>query len=122
MLGIYSSATLVGRTLAPILGGAIISLFAGLSGDWNYRLVYAGAFILAIPVFILSFLIVNDSSAASEVKKVTPRDFGDSLGTFVTNRRLLGTALVEMATYLPMEPSKPICPCTFKAKDCRPTR
>lgn len=99
MLGLYSSATLVGRTLAPILGGAIISLFIGLSGNWNYRLVYIGAFLLAIPVFILSFLIVSDRSTASGVKKVTLRDFGDSMGTFITNRRLLGTALVEMATY-----------------------
>jgi MFS family permease len=99
MLGLYSSATLVGRTLAPILGGAIISLFIGLSGNWNYRLVYVGAFLLAIPVFILSFLIASDRSAASGVKKVTLRDFGDSMGTFVTNGRLLGTALVEMATY-----------------------
>ncbi len=99
MLGIYSSATLVGRTLAPILGGAIISLFSTFSGGWNYRLVYAAAFILAIPVFILSFLMPNDRSAESGIKRVTLGDFGSSLHAFVTNGRLLGTALVEMATY-----------------------
>ena len=99
MLGIYSSATLVGRTLAPILGGAVISLFAALSGGWNYRLVYVAAFFLAVPVFILSFLMPNDRLSESGIKRVTPRDFGASLLGFVTNGRLLGTALVEMATY-----------------------
>jgi MFS family permease len=99
MLGIYSSATLVGRTLAPILGGAVISLFAALSGGWNFRLVYVAAFLLALPVFVLSFLMPSDRSPESGVKKVTLRDFGSSLAAFATNGKLLGTALVEMATY-----------------------
>lgn len=99
MLGIYSSATLVGRTLAPILGGALISIFAGLSGGWNYRLVYAAAFLLAMPVFILSLLTAKDGAGESGVKKLSLRDFGTSLLAFLGNGRLLGTALVEMATY-----------------------
>lgn len=99
MLGIYSSATLVGRTLAPMVGGAVISIFASLSGGWNYRLVYAVAFILAIPVFILSFIMPDDRTKESGVKKLTLKDFGLSLLNFIRNRRLLGTALVEMATY-----------------------
>jgi MFS family permease len=99
MLGIYSSATLVGRSLAPILGGGLISLFAALSGGWNFRLVYVAAFLLALPVFVLSFLMPDDRSPESGVKKVTLRDFGSSLVAFATNGRLLGTALVEMATY-----------------------
>jgi len=99
MLGIYSSATLVGRTLAPLLGGVLISLFVILPEGWNYRLVYVGAFFLAIPVFILSFLMVKDGSGESGVKKLSLGDFGSSLKTFVTNKRLLGTALIEMATF-----------------------
>jgi DHA1 family multidrug resistance protein-like MFS transporter len=98
-LGIYSSATLVGRTLAPILGGAMISGFAPFSGDWNYRFVYVAAFLLAIPVFVLSFMMPDDASAESGIRKVTVSDFGRSLLAFVSNGRLLGTALVEMATY-----------------------
>jgi MFS transporter, DHA1 family, multidrug resistance protein len=98
-LGIYSSATLVGRTLAPILGGAILSLFAALHGGWNYRLVYVGAFLLAIPVFIIAFLIPREDSAESGIKRIGLGDFGRSLLAFLTNGRLLGTSLVEMATY-----------------------
>ena len=98
-LGLYSSATLVGRTLAPILGGALISLFVSLPGLWNYRAVYVAAFILAIPVFVLSLLMPDDRAAESGVKRLGLADFGSSLAAFVTNRRLLGTALIEMMTY-----------------------
>lgn len=107
-LGIYSSATLVGRSLAPLVGGGLISLFVSLQGGWNYRIVYAAAFVLSLPVLVLSILMPADSgggshggsgTAESGVKRLGLRDFGASLGAFVTNRRLLGTALVEMATY-----------------------
>ena len=105
-LGIYSSVTLVGRSLAPLVGGALISLFASMLGGWNYRIVYAAAFLLSLPVLVLSILMPADPGRAgggapadSGVKRLSLRDFGASLGAFLTNRRLLGTALVEMATY-----------------------
>ena len=90
-LGLYSSATLVGRTLAPLLGGAIISLL-------TLRLVYAGAFLLCVPVLVLALLLKRDEGG-SAVTKVTVSDFTKSLTEFVRNGRLLGTSLVEMATY-----------------------
>ncbi len=96
-LGIYSSATLVGRSLAPLAGGAIISLFASMQQGWNFRLVYAAAFLLSLPVLFLAFLMPD--KADSGVKRLSLLDFASSLGTFLTNRRLLGTAMVEMATY-----------------------
>ena len=109
-LGIYSSATLVGRSLAPMLGGAIISLFAFLGPNWNYRLVYAAAFLLSIPGLVLALLLPEDgrgdkggegqgSSRPPLVGKVRPSDFASSLVAFLANRSLLGTGLVEMATY-----------------------
>lgn len=90
-LGLYSSATLVGRTLAPLLGGLIISAL-------NYTSVYAGAFLLCVPVLILALVLKPDRGGAA-VKKVSAADFGKSLAEFVRNGRLLGTSLVEMATY-----------------------
>ena len=90
-LGLYSSATLIGRTLAPFLGGLIISLL-------NYRSVYAAAFVLCVPVLILTLVLKRDDGGAG-VKKVTAADFGKSLAEFVKNGKLLGTSLVEMATY-----------------------
>ncbi len=51
-LGLFSSATLVGRTLAPLLGGALISWFLFLGGSLPYRTVYLAAFALSIPVLV----------------------------------------------------------------------
>jgi len=90
-LGLYSSATLIGRTLAPLLGGLIISLL-------TIRSVYAAAFVLCVPVVILTLVLKRDESGAG-VKKVSGVDFGKSLEEFVRNGRLFGTSLVEMATY-----------------------
>ncbi len=101
-LGLYSSATLVGRTLAPLLGGAIISSFFFLGGTGMYRAVYAGAFLLAVPVFIMVLMLRPDSPAARRIpskRRVALSDFGRSLAGFLRNRRLLATSLVEMASY-----------------------
>jgi MFS family permease len=100
-LGLFSSATLVGRTLAPLLGGALISWFLFLGGSLTYRVVYVAAFALAIPVLFLVLSLARDTPGAGSATplRVTPADFGRSLLEFVRNRRLLGTSLVEMATY-----------------------
>ncbi len=99
-LGLFSSATLVGRTLAPLLGGALISWFLHLGGALPYRTVYAGAFILALPAFF--FILSLDRGTGERgpgPARVTPGDFIRGLREFLSNRRLLGTSLVEMATY-----------------------
>jgi MFS family permease len=98
MIGLYSSATLFGRTLAPLLGGALISLFAFLGGVLNYRVVYAAAFLLALPVVFLCLSLRDDGGAAG-VKGLTVAAFGRGLLDFLKNARLLGTSLVEMCTY-----------------------
>jgi MFS family permease len=100
-LGLYSSATLVGRTLAPLLGGAIITVFLFLGGSLSYRAVYAAAFLLGIPVLVLTLTLKGDDHATgvAAVKRPTLADFGRSLADFAGNRRLFSTSLVEAATY-----------------------
>jgi len=96
-LGIYSSSTLIGRTLAPMLGGFIISYFANPAIPIaSYRMVYIAAFILAIPVFIL-ILFVKDEK--QKTVAITKNVFYLDLKYFFTNKRLFSTAIVEMATY-----------------------
>lgn len=119
-LGIYSSATLVGRSLAPVLGGSVISLFFFLPGGWNFRLVYAVAFLLSVPVFVIACLLPRDQAGDSGVKKVTLADFGESLLAFVRNRRLLGTSLVEMAAYFTYGAFETYLPLYFQAKGLPP--
>jgi MFS family permease len=100
-LGLFSSATLVGRTLAPLLGGALISWFLYLGGALPYRSVYVAAFALSIPALFLVLSLPGDEPAAGGVRppRVTPSDFARGLRDFLRNRKLLGTSLVEMATY-----------------------
>ena len=56
MLGSYSSATLIGRTLAPLAGGIIITFFAFTPGLISYRIVYIVAALAAIPVFYMTLM------------------------------------------------------------------
>lgn len=100
-LGLYSSATLIGRTLAPLLGGALITAFMFMGGSLSYRAVYAAAFLLGIPVLVLTLTLKSGDQAAgtAAVKRPTLADFGKSLAEFTRNRRLFSTSLVEAATY-----------------------
>ncbi len=97
MLGQYSSATLVGRTIAPLAGGAIISYFVMYPGLLEYRAVYLVAALAAVPVFVLTLLYRETGSAPLNVLPFGV--FRQSFVTFFANRRLRGTALVDMATY-----------------------
>jgi MFS family permease len=98
MLGLYSSATLIGRTIAPLVGGFIISYFSALGNSINYRLVYVAAFIFALPIFILVLFLKEEKKLAA-IKSIGIKEFGNSLYYFVSEPRLLSTAIVEMATY-----------------------
>ena len=96
MMGTYSSATLAGRTAAPLIGGIILTLFALAPGNTAYHMVYLAAFCAAIPVFIL-ILFFRDSK--SLVNKVTAADFFNSLKVFLSNKGLRAASTAEMITY-----------------------
>ncbi len=97
MLGQYSSATLVGRTIAPLAGGAILSWFVLSPGLFEYRIVYFVAALAAVPVLVLTLLYREERSGPVSVLPFPV--FRESFMTFFSNRRLRGTALVDMATY-----------------------
>jgi MFS family permease len=97
MLGQYSSATLVGRMIAPLAGGAIISYFVFYPGLIEYRIVYVVAALAAVPVFIMTLLYREQGSATLNILPFSV--FRESFLTFFSNRRLRGTAFVDMATY-----------------------
>jgi len=97
MLGSYSSATLVGRTLAPLAGGIIISVFMFLPGLFPYRMVYVVAALAAVPVLYLILRYREDQQGTTGIPGFSV--FRESLVTFIANRRLRATALADMATY-----------------------
>jgi MFS family permease len=97
VLGTYSSATLVGRSLAPLAGGIIISFFAFAPGLIPYRMVYVVATLAAVPVFYMTLQYREERPGSMHVPGF--RVFRESLVTFIANRRLRATAMVDMATY-----------------------
>jgi MFS family permease len=97
MLGQYSSATLIGRTAAPLIGGIIISYFAFYPGLIQYRVVYVVAAIAAVPVFIMTLMYRENLSVPLALPGFIR--FRESFVTFFSYPRLRATALVEMATY-----------------------
>ena len=96
MMGTYSSATLIGRTAAPLIGGAIITLFALGPGFTAYHMVYLAAFCASLPMFIL-ILFFRDTHGG--VQKITIADFTNSLKTFLSNRGFRAASVAEMMTY-----------------------
>jgi MFS family permease len=80
-----------------MLGGFIISYFAnpGIS-IISYKYVYVAAFILAVPVFILTLFIKDKEETAN---RISTSDFYLDLKYFLANKKLSSTALVEMAIY-----------------------
>ncbi len=97
MLGQYSSATLIGRTAAPLIGGIIISYFVFYPGLIQYRMVYVMAAIAAVPVFIMT-LMYRENLPVPLALPGFPR-YSESFVTFFSNPRLRASAMVEMATY-----------------------
>jgi MFS family permease len=96
MIGAYSSSTLFGRTIAPLLGGAVISHYA-LLGLNSYQSVYLVAMAAAVPVFALTFLIRDEGGRVQGTLGFS--DFKLSLLTYLSDRRLTATALVDLSTY-----------------------
>jgi MFS family permease len=97
MLGQFSSATLLGRTIAPVIGGVIIAYFVFWPGLIAYRIVYLVAAFAAVPVLIMILMYSEDRSAAHEVVPLSR--FRESFVTFFSHAVLRATALVDMATY-----------------------
>ena len=97
MLGQYASATLIGRMIAPLAGGAILTWFIMYPGLVPFQMVYIVAALAAIPVFILTLMYREDRSAALYILPFSV--FRESFVTFFSNPRLRGTAFVDMATY-----------------------
>jgi len=97
MLGQFSSATLLGRTIAPVIGGIIISYFVFSPGLIAYRSVYLVAAFAAVPVLIMTLMYHEDRSVPHDF--VPLWRFRESFITFFSHAGLRATALVDMATY-----------------------
>jgi MFS family permease len=96
-LGMYSSVTLIGRTIAPLAGGFVIALFASRGDIFSFKAVYILAFIMSIPVVILAFKV----STGDTIKKqrLGLNEFFESLVGVVRSKSLFAIALVDLSAY-----------------------
>lgn len=91
----YSSATMIGRFLAPLAGGALIF------GD-NFRWVYlVDGFVgvLALVAALRLPLSTTTSGAAREALRYKRGEFSKEIGTILTHRGILATSVVEAVQY-----------------------
>jgi MFS family permease len=118
MLGQYASATLIGRTIAPLAGGAIITYFMMSPGLIPYRIVYVTAALAAVPVFIMTLMYHENRSSTIDVLPFAV--FRESFITFFSNPRLRGTACVDMATYFAFGSFETFLPVFLSGKGIDP--
>ncbi len=111
-LGLYYTFRLTGRSLAPIVGGFIITYFAYFGNLLNYRFVYLCAFLASLPALIL-LLFIKPSKQKKEA--VSYRTFKDSLLNFIRNKNLLSTSFVQMSIYFAAGAYEAFLPIYMKA-------
>ena len=90
-LSTYSSATIIGRSVAPFLGGFLISAA-------SFHQVYLACGISAVLALALGFFLPNESKSVGK----TPAQgrFTENLRIVLKDRYIMATSLVEAAQYL----------------------
>lgn len=90
-LSTFSSITIVGRSIAPFLGGALISLA-------SFHAVYIACAISGV-LALATGLLLRDSEPSPTAKRQRPH-FWASLATVLRDRGIMLVSLIEAAQYL----------------------
>lgn len=94
-MGWYSSATMVGRFLAPFAGGALI-----FGEDFRWVFLATGAAgILALVAALRLPLFTASSNSAGEALKRGRGDIRRDIITILTHRGILATSIIEAVQY-----------------------
>ena len=91
-LSTFSSVTTVGRSVAPFLGGLLISLA-------SFEAVYIACAISGA-LALATGLLLRDATSATTVSRVKMPAFRGSMKIALRDRRVLAVSLVEAAQYL----------------------
>jgi len=101
-MGWYSSATLIGRSAAPFIGGFLLTLFAA-SAILHYRSVYLVCGISGVLAFLIAFwLPIRQGSVADEKSSDIKERFGQmfsGLSMVVKHRGILFTSVAEAVQF-----------------------
>ncbi len=103
-ISILNSATGIGRTIAPILGGAILT--AGgtilLPPNYNYDGLYLAVAIAGVTTFVLSFLLLTESKTRPRqglAKSNSMQDVFQGWKQLSRNRNALIVGLIQASQY-----------------------
>jgi len=91
-LGWFSTATLLGRFLAPLAGGTLLSLWAA-SPEAGFRAVYLVCGLAGVTVLLLASPLPRPTPADALTRQ--PLRLRAALGELLADRRLLATCLAE---------------------------
>jgi len=92
----FTSATLVGRAVAPFLGGFILYMTV-----WNFRALYLAVGVAGITAFLITLVLLKEERLKEKPKtnlsSRSPR-LMDGWGVIAANRGILAAGLVEAST------------------------
>ena len=91
MLSAYSSITIVGRTIAPFLGGFLISTA-------SFHSVFVACAVSGVIAWIAGTTLPREVAAAD--KRIAFPQFFAALRTVLKNRAIVATSLIEAGQYL----------------------
>ena len=91
----FTSATIVGRGIAPFLGGFILSVTV-----WNYKALYLAVGVAGIAAFLVTLILLKEERLEGEEKKETPSrsrslSIIEGWSAVAANRGILTAGLVE---------------------------
>ena len=90
-LSAYSSATIIGRSIAPFLGGLLISLA-------SFQMVYWACGISALLALVLGMTLPEEARSVTAEHASLP--VLDSLKSILKDRYIMATSMVEASQYL----------------------
>jgi len=97
-ISLFSSATAVGRTLAPIIGGYILFITA-----YDFHELYLAVGLAGVAAFIIMVFFLRDGSGSSEAETKKASEGGAKIfqgwSVVARNPGILATSLVEASQY-----------------------
>lgn len=102
-MGLYSSSTLIGRSIAPFLGGALLTVFAAIS-FWHYRCVYLVCGIAGIIMFLGTLTLpskrkLTESTQSHSSLSEKFRQTRNGLSAVIRHKGILVTSATHAVQY-----------------------
>jgi len=102
-ISIFTSATYIGRSIAPFLGGYILLSTASTSDPlYNYHVMYMAVAATGLAAFILALLFLAERKPPGVVAtrtSSTPRHIYRGWGVLAKNHAVLAVSLVQASLY-----------------------